>query len=351
MEDFRSLKTRRWELQDLVEHMVEFSRDQEGSRLIQRKLEGQGCSDSEKELVFTEVIREALGLMTDVFGNYVIQKLFEHGLVRQRKMLAMVVKGNVLALTLQTYGCRVIQKALEVIDEEDQNMVANELDGHVLRCVLDQNGNHVIQKCIERIPPQNVIFIVQSFIGNVQNLAVHAYGCRVIQRILEYCEDHDKVISPILDEILDNVHILARDQYGNYVVQHVLINGKAIYQAAIIERLRGDSLELAQHKFASNVVEKMFQYGTLDDRNAILADLLRINPDQTSALHIMMKDQYANYVVQKIIDLADEAQRRQIIDHIKPHIATLRRYTYGKHIIARIEKLHTMNKGPGMPHQ
>eukprot|EP00667_Euglena_gracilis_P002597 EG_transcript_2598 len=349
MEEFRSMKARRWEIQDLVGHMVEFSRDQEGSRLIQRKLEG--CSDAEKDLVFSEVYKEALGLMTDVFGNYVIQKLFEHGLPRHRKMLAGVLKGNVLSLTLQTYGCRVIQKALEVIDEDDQTMVASELDGHVLRCVLDQNGNHVIQKCIERIPPQNVIFIVQSFIGNVQNLAVHAYGCRVIQRILEYCEDHHEVISPILDEILDNVHILARDQYGNYVVQHVLINGKPIYQAAIIERLRADALELAQHKFASNVVEKMFHYGTRDDRNAFLGDLLRVNADGTSALHVMMRDQYANYVVQKIIDLADESQRRQIIDHIKPHIATLRRYTYGKHIIARIEKLNTGGKGGGVPPQ
>lgn len=349
MEEFRSMKARRWEIQDLVGHMVEFSRDQEGSRLIQRKLEG--CSDTEKDMVFTEVFKEALGLMTDVFGNYVIQKLFEHGLSRHRKMLACVLKGNVLSLTLQTYGCRVIQKALEVIDEDDQTMVASELDGHVLRCVLDQNGNHVIQKCIERIPPQNVIFIVQSFIGNVQNLAVHAYGCRVIQRILEYCEDHHEVISPILDEILDNVHILARDQYGNYVIQHVLINGKPIYQAAIIERLRRDSLELAQHKFASNVVEKMFHYGTQDDRNAILADLLRINADGTSALHVMMRDQYANYVVQKIIDMADDGQRRLIIDHIKPHIATLRRYTYGKHIIARIEKLTSTGKGSSIPPQ
>lgn len=339
------MKARRWEIQDLVGHMVEFSRDQEGSRLIQHKLES--CPDSEKDLVFTEVYKEALGLMTDVFGSYVIQKLFEHGLPRHRKLLAGVLKGNVLSLTLQTYGCRVIQKALEVIDQEDQAMVAGELAGHVLRCVLDQNGNHVVQKCIERIPPQGVRFVVESFVGNVQNLAVHAYGCRVIQRILEYCEDHHEVISPILDEILDNVQVLARDQYGNYVVQHVLINGKPLYQAAIIERLRPDCMELAQHKFASNVVEKMFQHGTRDDRTAILADLLRPNAEGTSALHVMMRDQYANYVVQKIIDMADDAQRRQIIEHIKPHIATLRRYTYGKHIIARIEKLAPPTPGKG----
>jgi pumilio RNA-binding family len=62
-----------------------------------------------------------------------------------------------------------------------------------------------------------------------------------------------------------------------------------------------------------------------------------------------MKDQYANYVVQKIIDLADDGQRRIIFDHIRPHIATLRRYTYGKHIIARIEKLNTGAKSPNSP--
>ena len=51
-----------------------------------------------------------------------------------------------------------------------------------------------------------------------------------------------------------------------------------------------------------------------------------------------MKDQYANYVVQKIIELADDSMRKQIIDYLKPHVTAIRRFTYGKHIIACIEK-------------
>lgn len=51
-----------------------------------------------------------------------------------------------------------------------------------------------------------------------------------------------------------------------------------------------------------------------------------------------MKDQYANYVVQKIIDVVDDEQRRLLIQKIKPHIPSLKKYTYGKHIIARLEK-------------
>ena len=58
--------------------------------------------------------------MTDVFGNYVIQKFFEFGSTEQQETLASRVRGHVLPLALQMYGCRVIQKALESIPLEMQ---------------------------------------------------------------------------------------------------------------------------------------------------------------------------------------------------------------------------------------
>lgn len=63
--------------QDIVGSIVEFSGDQHGSRFIQQKLET--ANSEEKQLVFDEILPNALQLMTDVFGNYVIQKFFEHG--------------------------------------------------------------------------------------------------------------------------------------------------------------------------------------------------------------------------------------------------------------------------------
>lgn len=57
-----------------------------------------------------------------------------------------------------------------------------------------------------------------------------------------------------------------------------------------------------------------------------------------SALNVMMKDQYANYVVQKMIDVAEPAQRKVLMHKIRPHLGSLRKYTYGKHIIVKLEK-------------
>lgn len=87
---------------------MEFSGDQHGSRFIQLKLES--ANSDEKERVFRELQPNALQLMTDVFGNYVIQKFFEHGDQTQKKILATKMKGQVRQLSVQMYGCRVVQK-------------------------------------------------------------------------------------------------------------------------------------------------------------------------------------------------------------------------------------------------
>lgn len=52
-----------------------------------------------------------------------------------------------------------------------------------------------------------------------------------------------------------------------------------------------------------------------------------------------MKDQFANYVVQKVLETCDDQQREMILTRIKTHLNTLKKYTYGKHIVARVEKL------------
>ncbi|XP_073392002.1 pumilio homolog 1, partial [Physcomitrium patens] len=258
LEEFKNSKTRRFELSDIAGHVVEFSADQHGSRFIQQKLET--ASPEDKNMVFQEVLPRALTLMTDVFGNYVIQKFFEHGTQQQRRELASQLVEHVLTLSLQMYGCRVIQKALEVVDVDQQTQLVSELDGHVMRCVRDQNGNHVIQKCIECVPPAKIHFIISAFYNQVVTLSTHPYGCRVIQRVLEHCTDEQKQ-KGIMEEILRSTCTLAQDQYGNYVVQHVLEHGRDHERSEIITKLAGQIVQMSQHKFASNVVEKCLHHG------------------------------------------------------------------------------------------
>ncbi|KAH0520881.1 Pumilio-like protein 2 [Microtus ochrogaster] len=323
LEDFRNNRFPNLQLRDLIGHIVEFSQDQHGSRFIQQKLER--ATPAERQMVFNEILQAAYQLMTDVFGNYVIQKFFEFGSLDQKLALATRIRGHVLPLALQMYGCRVIQKALESISSDQQ----------------DQYGNYVIQHVLEHGRPEDKSKIVSEIRGKVFVLSTHPYGCRVIQRILEHCTAEQTL--PILEELHQHTEQLVQDQYGNYVIQHVLEHGRPEDKSKIVSEIRGKVLALSQHKFASNVVEKCVTHASRAERALLIDEVCCQNDGPHSALYTMMKDQYANYVVQKMIDMAEPAQRKIIMHKIRPHITTLRKYTYGKHILAKLEKYYLKN--------
>ena len=92
-------KSRQWGLSDLLGHVVAFCQDQHGSRFIQQRLEI--CTEMDKQLIFDEIMPMAHLLMTDVFGNYVLQKLFEYGTPEQCEALAVMLSGQAVQLSMQ----------------------------------------------------------------------------------------------------------------------------------------------------------------------------------------------------------------------------------------------------------
>ena len=65
---------------------------------------------------------------------------------------------------------------------------------------------------------------------------------------MEHCNQEQT--SPILDELHDNIEHLVQDQYGNYVIQHVLEHGTFEDKSKIVMQLKGNIVSLSQHKFA-----------------------------------------------------------------------------------------------------
>lgn len=358
----RAAKSRNtWTIHDIRGHVVEFCIDQNGSRFIQQRLEV--ADIEEKNAVLEEVIPAMKELQNDVFGNYVVQKLFEFGTDSMKKELKAALTGNMVLLSLQMHGCRVVQKALESFDYDDLTELLQELDSCVLTCIQDQNGNHVMQKIIEVMSMKateveemtgdhnlstsmaaGMQFIVNDVLANISTLCCHPYGCRVLQRMLEYCVEFQK--SATLDEIRHCHKALLDDQYGNYVIQHVLQYGRELDRESLLNIvINNDLLKLSRQKFASNVVEKLLKYGNSNQRIAIVREMLKVVNDGgagqegvgSSVLLLMVRDAYANYVVQTAIDVVPEGnEKRMMLDELKTHEVQLRNYTFAKHIVAKL---------------
>ena len=294
---------------------MEFSRDQQGSRFIQHKLDTAG--KEERERVFREIQPEAVLLMKDVFGNYVIQKFFDFGNQTHKTFFLDHMKGKILELSNHVYACRVVQKvncltdlatleakadlvqALEhniLLDQ--QASIVSELDEHIQTCVLDSNGNHVIQKIITCVPTDFFRNMIERFCHQITQLSTHKFGCRIVQRLLDTCKPHDK--ERILEQIHSNARVLITDQYGNYVPQHVIQYGSDEDRGKIIHVVRQHLVPFSKQKFASNVVEKCFMYGTEQQKHDIMSQLMMSDHMGESSLPALLRDGFGNYVIREL---------------------------------------------------
>ena len=137
---------------------------------------------------------------------------------------------------------------------------------------------------------------------------------------LEHCVLFQK--NATLDQIQLVHKALLDDQYGNYVIQHVLQYGRESDRDSLLAIIiEGNLLKLSRQKFASNVVEKLLKYGNSNQRNAIVREMLRVvyegGPGQdgmgSTVVLLMVRDAYANYVVQTSIDVVPEGKEKGLL--------------------------------------
>lgn len=286
--------------------------------------------------------------MKDVFGNFVIQKVIEHGSQDQILALFDTVKGKILELTKHIYGWRVVQKFIEVLNKAQHSdifLIVDEiLRENLFEWIYDQYGNHVVQKLIEQVPYDEISFVQKHVESNWKQLCMNTFGCRVIQRLIEYWPD--VWTDPIYEQIINNYVIeLCKDQYGNYVVQLMLEKGhRTNDRKAICNCLLGDARLLSIHKYASNVVEKCIEYCEEEDKRLLIEELLGDNnsdsAEENMSLYKMMDNKYGNYVVQKAIEQATWEQRAILQNKIiSSKLQENHSSNYVKHVISWLERL------------
>jgi pumilio RNA-binding family len=69
----------------------------------------------------------------------------------------------------------------------------------------------------------------------------------------------------------------------------------------VISKIRGNLIQLAQHKFASNVCEQALIYADADTRLLLINEIMTPQPDGQSPVLIMVKDQYASKCIYLIM--------------------------------------------------
>ncbi|KAI8326961.1 armadillo-type protein, partial [Choanephora cucurbitarum] len=197
--------------------------DQHASLFMQQKLKS--ATQEQKQLIFKAIFKQVYALMTNRFGNFLVQRLFELGTSEQIKAVADKMRGHIFELTCEPFGCHVVQKALDCVEETSKAELVSELFTGIPETITHKYACHVWQKVFElrwiQVPAPPVMQRLHAVLqGQWTQVALDETGSLVIQNIFENLPEVDK--RPVLNEVLDNILVIAKGQWGNWVVQHIL---------------------------------------------------------------------------------------------------------------------------------
>jgi hypothetical protein len=88
--------------ENLVGQLYSLCLDQHGCRYLQKKLEDRDPGHLEQ--IFTEVYPHVVDLMTDPFGNYLVQRLIEYSGPNQLLLIVEAVGPNIIEICLNMHG-------------------------------------------------------------------------------------------------------------------------------------------------------------------------------------------------------------------------------------------------------
>ncbi|GFZ18147.1 pumilio 12 [Actinidia rufa] len=263
------------------------------------------------EKIFLEIIVHIIELMTDPFGNYLVQKLLEVCNEAQRMQILRVITrkcGDLVRISCDTHGTRAVQKIIETLKTPEQfSMVVSSLKPGIVTVTKNMNGNHVAQRCLQYLLPEYCEFLFEAAIGNCVELATDRHGCCVLQKCLDRSDGEHRHL--LISEITSNALILSQDQFGNYVVQFIFEIHVPWATVDILDQLEGNYGDLSMQKYSSNVVEKCLKYAGEERRSCIIQELIN-NP----RLDQIMQDPYGNYVIQAALNHSKIAVTQLVLD-------------------------------------
>ncbi|EAL67717.1 hypothetical protein DDB_G0279557 [Dictyostelium discoideum AX4] len=297
-------------LEEITGQIYHLTKYQAGCRFLQKKLEEK--PDSEHvTLIFNEVFDHLNELMIDPYGQYLIPQLMKYCDNNQRRQIVDKIAPSVETFACHVYGIHGIQKLLQYLSPDQVESIIASIKGKVIQLSKDNKGNYLIQSFLKQFSPEVNQFVCDAIMGNIEEICTHKVGCTVVNRCIDNANPEQ--LEKLVDKITEHSLKLVQDQFGNYVVQHLLSKNKA-YSSKLIVSLKDNIAELSIQKFSSNVIEKCLQLADTPTYELIIKALTEAD------ILSLLQDKYANFVIQTALDVSNDTQHAKLVKIIVPYI-------------------------------
>ena len=296
-------------LEQMVGQIYPLAKYQAGCRFLQKRLEED--KPEQTAIIFNEIFNHVAELMIDPYGQYLVPKLIQHGNNEQRNALVKVIAPKLNEIACHNYGIHGIQKLILFLSPEQIAVFAGAIKDTVITLIKDGRGNYFVQSWLRELDSEQSHFIYDALVNNLVDVATHKVGCIILQLSID--KGSDAQVKRLEQVIQQHALALVNDSYGNYVLQHAIENNSE-FADKVMEVLKGNIVSLCCQKFSSNVIEKCLETKSDVAFRTVFAE---ISDDQ---LQMLLQYNFANFVVQKALDVADQDRHKELVGRILPFI-------------------------------
>jgi pumilio RNA-binding family len=165
--------------------------------------------------------------------------------------------------------------------------------------------------------------------SSINEIATNRKGCQFLKKYLETVDESK--VKTIVNNIYKNLDCIIMDQYGNYLIQNLILeNNPAINKENILNDIFKNIVKYSNQKFASNVVEKCFELNNEFSEKIINEILKKENFNK------MLLDNYGNYVVQKAINKTEGEIQDKFLKMIVENVHDLEKVNFGQKLLSKL---------------
>ena len=239
--------------------MCEYICNQIGSRIMQKYLKR--FPSHIRTILIKKISPYIDKLMSNTYGNYFCQKLYNISDLQQRIEILNSIKDSFLDISKNNSGAHAIQFIIgSVQDSKEKKIILDCIKFHEIELSFDQEGTHVIQKIISSFEEKEREELNNTLCdkNNLSSLCQDSKGICVIKKLILGTKDLNNK-NKIVEGVLNNCVEIALSPFGNYIIQIIFEEFDIDICLKLIETCIENAFILSCQKYSSNIIVKIIE--------------------------------------------------------------------------------------------
>ncbi|KAA1468407.1 ARM repeat-containing protein [Dentipellis sp. KUC8613] len=234
-------------------HVVALIKDLNGNHVIQKCLNKLAPEDN--QFIYNAVASNCVEVATHRHGCCVLQRCIDHASDIQRGQLVHEITFNALTLVQDPYGNYVVQYILDLNDNRFSDAVIRQFAGNVCALSVQKFSSNVIEKCIRVAEHSTRKMLIEELLNRtrLEKLLRDSYGNYCVQTALDYAEPNQRVL--LVEGIRPVLPLIRNTPYGKRIqnklqreqLDHYGGGGYHNQQALVSMALGNQGMGLAPH--------------------------------------------------------------------------------------------------------